>query len=206
MIIPNKSYVSYNSIMPNGETYSDRIESNLVTTEILSYLVTKTIHSDKTSVNVGDYIRVTTTITNRSSAKLVDILFTIAQSSGMAYVDGSVKINGNAHPIYHPVKGFTLPELYTGEEIVIEYQLKVISPIATKAITHYATFKYGLNNTAKNDVTFLENTDKLSFKDISKQQVLPAFSKSSKVYYTIIYICPCCNCCECCDYCHYDNI
>ncbi len=83
MIIPNKAYLSYKAIMPDGGIYLGSTESNVVKTEILSYLIMKTIRCDKTSVKEGENIIITATITNKSSTKLISSLFSIPLQSVM---------------------------------------------------------------------------------------------------------------------------
>lgn len=184
-------------MIPDGKTYSGRTESNVVKTEILSYLVSKTIRSDKTSVKKGEFIHVTTTLTNKSSTKLFKNIFSIPITNGVEFVEGSVKINGVAQLTHNAVKGFTLPDLNSGETIVIEYQLKANTSKTFASIKHCATFNFAVNDTKRNNVTFTESTDNLLLDVISEQAVLPVFSGIGKATIEDFGSCCCCYCCCC---------
>lgn len=213
MIIPNKAYLTYKAIMPDGKINLASTESNTIKTEILSYLIKKSIRCDKASVKEGEDILVTVSITNKSSAKLINSLFAIPQLDGTRFVVGSIKINGMAQPTYNPVNGFNLPDLNAGETIVVEYLLKANRSKKIPFITHFATYKYTVNDPKRNKIAFIENTNSLAINVISEQPNLPTFSKSGKASYTInhvytsgkfcycCYYCYCCNHCNCCNHC-----
>lgn len=167
MIISNKLNLSYRAKMPSGETSLKHAESNTVNTEILSYAVSKTIASDKTTVQAGDHVRNTVTVTNHSATKLFDHWFTIPQPNGAAFVPGSVKVNGVTQPTYDPVKGFPLPDLNPGDTVAIEYTLKPNEPIPTTPVTHFAKLKYKVTDPIRGDVSYAENTETLSINVIS---------------------------------------
>ncbi len=65
MKIPNQSNVSFNAMMPQEGATPGQLASNTVNTEILSYAVTKTIRSDKTTVREGENARIAVTVVNR---------------------------------------------------------------------------------------------------------------------------------------------
>ena len=77
--------------MPDGSTAHADTSSNTVSTEILTYSVSKTIRSDKTAVKDGETIRNTVTIANNSATKISDGLFSVPQPDGAGFVAGSVK-------------------------------------------------------------------------------------------------------------------
>ena len=70
MLISNKLNITYNAIMPNGQKSFGNAESNMVNTEILSYSVSKEIHSDKTTIREDENARNTVSITNNSQTKI----------------------------------------------------------------------------------------------------------------------------------------
>ena len=75
MFIQNQLNITYNAIMPNGNRFSETARSNTVTTEILSYSVSKTIRSEKKIVRTGETVRHIVTVTNHSTAKLFETFF-----------------------------------------------------------------------------------------------------------------------------------
>ncbi len=160
MLVFNKLNITYSVAVPNGRKVSKKAESNAVNTDILTYSVLKEIRSDKTAVRAGDSAGYTVTVTNNSAAKLFNNLFSISQPNA-SFEAGSVKINGNAQPTYDPVSGFALPDLNPGDTIVIEYKLKADKQTSTP-ITHFAALHYTVNDPARGNVNYAENTDTVS--------------------------------------------
>ncbi len=182
MIISNKSSLSYNAVIPNGEVIHGNTESNTVNTEILSYFVPKTIRCDKTFVKEGDSVHDSVTVTNNSTTKLFDNFFIVPELKDASFVVGSVKINGVAQPNYDPVIGFHLPDLNVGESIVIEYDVKTNAPVTTSPLTHFATLNYTVKDPVRGDVNYSENTDVVSLNVISdKISVVKSVDKSYAV-------------------------
>lgn len=179
MIITNKSNITYNAVMPDGSTARADTSSNTVSTEILTYSVSKTIRSDKTAVKDGETIRNTVTIANNSATKISDGFFSVPQPDGAGFVAGSVKINGIAQPNYDPRAGFAIPDLKTGETLTIEYDLKADSPTVKNSVTHFAKLDYAVSDPTRGKVTYSENTDAVSVKIISdKISVIKSVDKS----------------------------
>lgn len=160
MLISNKLNITYNSTMPNGKKSSEKAESNTVITEILTFSVLKEIRSDKTMVRVGENARYTVTVTNNSATKIFNNLFAISQPNA-SFVSGSVKINGVSQPTYNALSGFALPDLNPGDTVIIEYDLKADKQTSIP-ITHFATLSYTVNDPARGNVNYSENTDTVS--------------------------------------------
>ena len=192
MIIPNKLHLTYNAVMPDGKKFLRTVESNAVYTEILSYSVSKTIRSDKTSVRKGENFGIGVTVSNDSAVKLFNNFFTIPQPVGAGYVAGSVKINGVARPAFDPIKGFPLPDLNPGETVAIEYVLKADDQIATTTTTNLATLNYTVNDPERGNISYSENTDTVSLDVISDiisvtKSVDKSFAlKGEILHYTVI--------------------
>ena len=191
MKISNKLNITYNVKLPTGEKSLRIAESNAVDTEILSYAVSKTISSDKTTIKEGEKVHITVTITNNSAAKLFDNFFTIQPPNGASFVEGSVKVNGIVCPDFDPVKGFKLPDLSPNETVVIKYDIKADNQVITKPITHFATLKYSVNDQIRGNVSYAENTDIISLDVIrDKIEIAKSVDKSiavrgEKLHYTI---------------------
>ena len=169
MKISNKLNITYNVKLPTGEKSLRIAESNAVDTEILSYAVSKTISSDKTTIKEGEKVHITVTITNNSAAKLFDNFFTIQPPNGASFVEGSVKVNGIVCPDFDPVD----------------------NQVITKPITHFATLKYSVNDQIRGNVSYAENTDIISLDVIrDKIEIAKSVDKSiavrgEKLHYTI---------------------
>lgn len=182
MLIPNKLNITCTATMPDGKRLSEITESNTVSTEILTYSVLKEIRFDKAYAHEGESAHNTVTITNNSATKLFDNLFKIPQLNGTNYVSGSIKVNGIAQPTYNPITGFSLPDLNPGKAVVIEYDIIVNNPMTVTPATHFATLNYTVNDPARGNATYSENTSTLSINVISdKIDVIKSVDK----YFTV---------------------
>ena len=194
MTISNKVNITYDAATSDGETARANRESNTVNTEILTYSVQKAIRCDKTSVREGDSVHNTATVANNSATKLFDNFFSIPQPDGATFAEGSVKVNGISQPSYDPVAGFSIPDLNSGETVVIEYDLKANAPITAAPITHFAKLNYTVSDPARGNATYSENTDTLSINIIADKidvvkSVDKAFAvKGEKLHYTIAIV------------------
>ncbi len=198
--------------MPDGKRVLQNTESNAVTTEILSYSVLKDIRADKTTVRAGEKVTNTVTLTNNSTTNIFNNFFKISQPYSATFVTGSVKVNGIAQPGYNPATGFTLPDLKPGETVIIEFELKVNTPIKVTRLKYFATFNYTVNDPARGNVNYSENTDTVLIEIIGNavETIIRVYNGSGRrFYYDDSYgfdyrcfgLCDCYNCCGCCNCC-----
>ena len=167
MIIPNQSNINFNSVLPDGQTITGELDSNIVNTEILTYSVTKIKNSDKTFMQEGETSHHYVTISNTSEALLFNNVFKDTMSAGASYVPGSVKVNGVAQPSYDPIAGFPLPNIEPTEIAEIEYVIKADNPKTVTPVTNYATLNYTVDDPVRGNVNYSENTNTISIDIIS---------------------------------------
>ncbi|MDE7086559.1 MAG: DUF11 domain-containing protein [Clostridia bacterium] len=169
MIIPNQSNIAFNYVLPDGQTIAAELDSNIVTTEILTYSVPKVKSSDKTFMQEGETAEQTVVITNNSQTQLFNMVFTDNMSSGATYVAGSVTVNGVSQPTYDPVAGFPLPPLNPGQAVTVTYTIQANNPVTQTPVTNYATLNYTVDDPLRSDVNFSENTNTVSIEIISNR-------------------------------------
>lgn len=75
MIIPNQSDTRFTYTLPDGSTQTETRESNIVTTEILTYSFTKVKTSNKTFLQEGDVATQTVTLSNASLINVTNVFF-----------------------------------------------------------------------------------------------------------------------------------
>lgn len=167
MIIPNQSNITFNYVLPDGQTITGELDSNIVNTEILTYSVPKIKSSDKTFMQEGETAHHTVTITNNSQTQLFNNFFTDTMSAGASYVAGSVKVNGVAQPSYNPIAGFALSPLNPGDIATIEYDIKADNPMTATPVTNFATLNYTVNDPVRSNVNYQENTNTTSIDIVS---------------------------------------
>lgn len=169
MIIPNQSNIAFNYVLPDGQTIAAELDSNTVTTEILTYSVPKIKSGDKTFLQEGETSLHTVVITNNSQTQLFNLLFRDVMSNGAAYVAGSVTVNGVSQPSYDPVAGFPLPSLDAGQSVNVAYTIRANNPMTQTPVTDYATLDYTVNDPVRGNVNFSENTNTVSVQVISNR-------------------------------------
>ncbi len=155
--------------MPDGSTLAASVDSNIVTTEILTYSIPKVKSSDKTFLQEGETARQTVTITNNSQVALYNLFFKDTLSQGASYVAGSVAVNGVSQPSYDLVAGFPLPDLAVGQAISVSYTIRANDPMTVSPVTNFATLAYTVNDPARGPVNFSEDTNTISLPVVSNR-------------------------------------
>ena len=169
MIITNQSNIAFNYVLPDGQTIAAELDSNEVTTEILTYSVPKVKSGDKNFMQEGETSVHTVVITNNSQTQLFNMTLKDTMSNGATYVAGSVTVNGVAQPAYDPVAGFPLPPLNPGQQVTVSYTIQANNPMTQTPVTDYATLTYSVDDPARSTVTFTENTNTVSVQIISNR-------------------------------------
>lgn len=149
MIIPNQFNVTFDYVLPDGSTLAASVDSNIVTTEILTYSIL--------------------TITNNSQAALYNLFFKDTLSQGASYVAGSVAVNGVSQPSYDLVAGFPLPDLAVGQAVAVSYTIRANDPMTVSPVTNFATLAYTVNDPARGPVNFSEDTNTISLPVVSNR-------------------------------------
>ena len=167
MIIPNQSNINFNYLLPDGQTVTGELDSNIVNTEILTDSVIKTKNAEKTFMQEGEITHHYVTISNMSEAELFNNVFKDIMSAGASYVPGSVKVNGVSQPSYDPIAGFPLPNIEPTAIAEIEYAIKADNPKTVTPVTNYATLSYTVNDPVRGNVNYSENTNTVSIDIIS---------------------------------------
>lgn len=167
MIISNQSNIAFQYDLPDGQTVSDNLESNAVTTENLSDSVTKVKSGDKTFLQEGETSVHTVVITNGSQTQLTDLTFKDTMSEGATYVAGSVTVDGVSQPTYDPAAGFALPALDPGQTVTVAYTVQADDPLTQTTLTNFATVGYTVDDPERGEVSFSENTNTVTVQLIS---------------------------------------
>ncbi|MEG2810939.1 MAG: DUF3794 domain-containing protein [Clostridium sp.] len=147
-------------ITPDGEERVEQTNSNEVTIILEKPQLTISKVADKSVVSLGDTINYKVSLVNTGDTELVNVVFYDEVPSSLEYVPDSLKINGvkvNAQSIDD---GVNIGTIGVGEEVIIEYQAKVVSGSCSGYGDNlaYATYEYVLS-----DKTFGEGvTDKVT--------------------------------------------
>lgn len=192
MIISNQSNISFNYVLPDGQTIAAELDSNIVTTEVLTYSVPKVKSGDKLFLQEGETSLHTVVITNNSQTQLFNMVFKDTMSNGATYVSGSVTVDGVSQPTYDPIAGFALPSLTPAQSVTVTYTIQANNPITQSPVTDYATLSYTVDDPARGNVSFTESTNTVSVQIISNRltvvkSVDKAYAvKGNNLHYTTV--------------------
>ena len=165
MIITNQSNISYDSVLPDGQTEPGVKDSNIVSTEILN--IGKLKSTAKTFIKEGEQTTQQVTFTNTSNYVLQNLFFTDSLSDGAEHIPGSVFIDGVSYPLYDVVAGFALPDLPVGNNTTISYSVVANNPKTKSIVDNFATLQFDVSDPISGSRTFNQDTITVSFAVIS---------------------------------------
>ena len=164
MQITNFSNVEYTYTLPDGSSQTANKDSNIVTTEILTYSFTKVKSSNKTFLQEGEIAIQTIVLTNNSPFNLSNLFFTDTLSSGANHVVGSVIVNGVAQPTYDIIAGFKLDDMAPNDVTTINYNVQANNPLTENLFNNFGTLAYTAAET-----NFNENTNTIEIAVVSNR-------------------------------------
>ncbi|WP_252234457.1 hypothetical protein [Clostridium sp. ZS1] len=112
-------------IEPQGPTYPITATSNTVTTNINLGTLSNTKTVDKMYAKVNDTVTYTSTITNTGNINATNLFFTDPLQAELAYMSGTVSINGVVYPALDPTIGFELSNLAPGQTVTVAFDAKI---------------------------------------------------------------------------------
>ncbi|MCL2499664.1 MAG: hypothetical protein FWE90_04915 [Defluviitaleaceae bacterium] len=121
-----------------GNDYAiDDISLNKITVPVFTPV--KSI--SQTVAFVGETVTYQVILKNTCTFPLTDVTFTDKLPQGVAFVPGSVTVNGLDAPTADPEAGFALPDIAGGEEAIVRFRVSVesaeYSPALNTADMHY---------------------------------------------------------------------
>lgn len=123
--ITNKVSSTFSYIV--GSIISGVMESNPVTTTVNVTSVSVVKSANMSDVEVGDEITYTIVVKNNGNVDATNITFTDVLEAHLTFVEGSVTVNGTAHPTYHPNTGFVLPNIIPSGSATVVFKATVIA-------------------------------------------------------------------------------
>ncbi|MCU9814245.1 hypothetical protein [Paraclostridium sp. AKS73] len=118
------------------------LNSNTVTTNVVTVNITNTKSVDKTYATVGDVLTYTSVITNNSNVNITDTIFTDLVPNDTSFVSGSVSIGGTPYPDYNPNTGFTLNTIAPGASVTVKFDVNVDSVPHDGYVTNISNINY----------------------------------------------------------------
>lgn len=99
--------------------------------------------ADRETANVGETVNYTVTLANPCRSPLTDVFFKDTVPDGLAFVPGSVIVNGTTDPGADPNDGFELPDVPGGETVTVEFaalvtEIPTPNPALNTAVITYS--------------------------------------------------------------------
>lgn len=187
--IDNQSSISFDSILPDGDTVAGTEISNLVRTDVISLLFSKVKSSSETVLQEGGIATQTIVLKNDSKYLISNILFQDVMTSGAQYVAGSVKINTLPFPLLDPLSGFTIPSIPQNDMVTITYDILANDPKTADNVTNYGVVNYSVEDLVQGTVNFVENTNSVTIELVAEQvEVIKSVSREKARWYdTLVY-------------------
>lgn len=107
----------------DGAEYTEN--SDTYTLEMADETIVLTKTSTKSAVIKGQTLTFQNVLENKGNLTHRQVKFQDDIPSGTTFVEGSVKVNGEARQNFNPQTGFTLSSLYAGETMKITFDVKV---------------------------------------------------------------------------------
>lgn len=108
-----------------GDVEELKEKSNIVRILISIEGLTITKTADKDAVIKGDKIKFTNVIKNGGNTDNTDIFFKDPLPEGVAFVNGSVIVDGESKPDANPETGFNIKDLQPGDESTVIFEVTV---------------------------------------------------------------------------------
>ncbi len=185
MIITNQSNVQFSYSLPDGSTETQNVDSNVVSTEILTYSFTKIKSTNKSFLREGEQAEQTVVYTNNSQATISNLFFKDVMTTGASNVAGTVTINGISFPAHDVFVGFSLPDMSPSDVTTVKYSILSNNPKTEDNVVNYANLAYAVNGVPYNENTNLVTIPLVSTKLGVIKEVDKAFAvKGDTLHYT----------------------
>ncbi|MCR8746291.1 DUF7507 domain-containing protein [Romboutsia lituseburensis] len=124
---------------PNGQYYSNSVQSNTVSTIIVIPSLTATKVVDKAYATIGDTLNYNVSVQNTGNTTISQLFFTDFLSNGAVFKSGTLVIDGVSYQNYDPTVGFNLPNsLIAGNTSLVQFQATVTALPSPPQVTNYA--------------------------------------------------------------------
>lgn len=153
MTINNQSATQFSYTLPDGSVQTETRESNIVSTEVLTYSFTKVKSSNRTFLQEGETATQTVVLTNSSLYPISNLFFNDIMSDGASFIPGSVFVNGVTQPSYDVVAGFNLADLSPSQIATITYDIIADNPLTKPLVSNYGAVSYTADNRNLNENT-----------------------------------------------------
>lgn len=179
-IVKNSATAQYNYLKGTEVVYVTDLKSNTTTTYIAVGELTLTKSVDKTYATVGDLLSYTVNVLNSGSVNATNLTFKDLIPNEIAFLSGTVIINGVANTDYDPTVGFSIPNLAPNQSNIVSFLTQVTSLPATGTVINAATtkFKYKLTPTSLEEERTATSNPVTTYINLGKLSIIKTVDKS----------------------------
>ncbi|PNQ84997.1 DUF7507 domain-containing protein [Paenibacillus polymyxa] len=140
--LTDQATYTYTFTPPDGRVLNGNGTSNTLTIPVSSPNVTVTKASSLAAAAVGETIQFTITATNNGIANVTNVVVTDPLPSGVAFVPGSVTVNGTPATTASPVNGIPIGTLAPGASVTVVFRAAINSLPSPSQINNRATVSF----------------------------------------------------------------
>lgn len=130
----NQASAAYNFTLSNGRVVNRSANSNTVTVNVALPNVALVKSVNQTDAVVGDTLTFTSVLTNNGIANVNNIVLRDPLQSNVAFVPGSVKVQGVTRPDASPESGISLGTLAPGASVTVTFEVTITMAIPTQIV------------------------------------------------------------------------
>lgn len=137
--ISNSASITYHYVVdPNQPPITTSNQSNTTTTQINSAILTAQKNSNVSTVDIGQDIVYTVTITNNGNVSATNVIFTDLIPDGTSFEPNSFTLNGTSIPNANIITGVPIGDIAPNQSVIVAFHINAngippINPITNQA-------------------------------------------------------------------------
>ncbi|MCG7407078.1 hypothetical protein MH117_06585 [Paenibacillus sp. ACRRX] len=142
-LVSNIAQVTFTyRIQPEGPDITDEVNSNTASTQINNAVLAFSKQASQSYAAVGDTYTYSFVLNNTGNVDLFNVSFLDNLQSDLAFVTGSVVVNGQSQPTFDPTVGFIIGTIPTLSQLNLSFNVTVRSLPANHIVSNFATANY----------------------------------------------------------------
>ncbi|MCU5628978.1 cell surface protein, partial [Bacillus cereus] len=165
--ISNSASITYHYVVdPSQPSITTSNQSNTTTTQINSAILTAQKNSNVSTVDIGQDITYTVTITNSSNVSATNVIFTDLIPDGTSFEPNSFTLNGTTIPNANIITGVPIGDIAPNESVIVAFhiianEIPAINPITNQASVRFQHIVNPANPPVSKNITSNNVTTKI---------------------------------------------
>ncbi|MFB9328409.1 hypothetical protein ACFFSY_20960 [Paenibacillus aurantiacus] len=137
----NRAQAAFSFNLPNGRTVTRTASSNTVIVKVALPSVSIVKSVNRTAAIVGDSLQFTSLLTNNGGPAIHGVIIRDILAANVAFVPGSVMVDGASRPAASPADGISIGSLAPGRAVTVTFEVSVIMAIPSQ-VTNQSTASF----------------------------------------------------------------